>query len=41
MNACDDPDKFRVEIKHNGFFYGLHERMQYDEGFVDCFVTRG
>jgi hypothetical protein len=37
MDAGDDPDKFTVEITHNGFFYGLHEQMHYVEVTVDCF----
>ncbi|KAM0840346.1 hypothetical protein ACQ4PT_059727 [Festuca glaucescens] len=33
----DDPDRFTVELDHNGFFGGLKEHLQYVSGSVDYF----
>jgi hypothetical protein len=37
LNACANPGRFSVELVWNGFFYGLHEFMQYVDGSVDFF----
>jgi hypothetical protein len=37
LNACANPGRFSVELVWNGFFYGLHECMQYVDGSVDFF----
>jgi hypothetical protein len=39
MNAGVDPDKFSLEVVHNGFFHAFHDHMLYVDGYTDFFTT--